>query len=551
MIGKKVKNPKHSSSKSVRIQRLVDYVRNPEKKGEEKAVYAGTRGFVSEDERVQKQEMEALAHAAVRSRDPITHYVLSWREGEEPSPRQVERSVDLVLEELKMKGHQAVYAMHADTQHYHLHVVVNRVDPETERVVSPNRGKDIELLHRAVARIEKEQGWEREERGRYRVRDNGEVERAERPPQRERQPRQENRDREVRTGEKSAERVAQERGRAVVASARSWGELHERLGREGLRYEKKGSGAVLVVGRVRVKASVMGRECSLKALEKRLGPFVEGEKGRRVFPRPPEPQGPPRASWAMYQREKQAYEGEKRRAYREQKKQHGEEKREHKASGREQRDQLHAQDWKGRGRELNQARSLLAGEQAKKKAGLKERQEGERAALRVKYPSFPSFVRWRELKEKEREAPSERAELPLRAKNRLAGEEERAPVGRDIRDFSARVVRQEIRYQPKEEPEAVAFVDRSRRVDVYRHEEEGAVRAALQLAAEKWGTVKVSGKEEFVARVVTQAAQLGVRLADPELQARVEEERERAARSPREAEQPFLVAKPRQQDFER
>ncbi|MGZ5076783.1 MAG: hypothetical protein ACXV9R_09195, partial [Methylobacter sp.] len=97
MIGKKVSNPKKSSSKAVRIGRLVDYLLAPEtKNANEKCVYASSRGFLTDTLSGHKAEMIALAQEAVRSQDTINHYVLSWREGEQPTPEHIERAVDIL-----------------------------------------------------------------------------------------------------------------------------------------------------------------------------------------------------------------------------------------------------------------------------------------------------------------------------------------------------------------------------------------------------------------------------------------------------------------------
>jgi hypothetical protein len=52
-----------------------------------------------------------------------------------------------------------------------------------------------------------------------------------------------------------------------------------------MRIEQKGSGAILWVGNVAVKASTAGRYCSLSVLEKRLGEFVPPEHAQQLPPR--------------------------------------------------------------------------------------------------------------------------------------------------------------------------------------------------------------------------------------------------------------------------
>ena len=209
MIVKKVRNPFKSSSKAVRIHRLADYIDRPENPSpaapanglrngtagrmaewadeaqrpfagptQEKCIYAGTRGFFTPDRADQKAEMRALAQQAVRSKDPISHYVLIWRAGEQPTPTQIEEAIDLFLDELGLSAHQVFYGLHVDTAHVHLHLMINRVHPETRTLRLPNKGgRDLEAAHRAIARIEHAHGWQREEHGRYRVQVNGEVRR--------------------------------------------------------------------------------------------------------------------------------------------------------------------------------------------------------------------------------------------------------------------------------------------------------------------------------------------------------------------------------------
>ena len=291
MIGKKVANPDKSASKAVRIERLAAYIRAPEtENAAEKCIYAGARGFLTDTPAAQTAEMVALAEDAVRSRDPINHYVLSWREGEQPSPAQVEEVVDLLLGEMALEDHQAIYALHADTDNCHLHVIVNRVHPDTGRVKKVNRGFDIESLHRAVVRIEQAQGWTVEENKRYRMVD-GKLERTDPDAgSKPRRPSQQQLDRERRSGEKSAARVAIEAAAPLIAAAGTWDELHASLAEQGMRYARATrarTGATVTIGDVTIRASRVSREATLRSLEARLGPYRPADPSveRRAEPR--------------------------------------------------------------------------------------------------------------------------------------------------------------------------------------------------------------------------------------------------------------------------
>ena len=296
MIVKKVANPAKSSTKAVRITSLVDYIRTPESENAtEKCILTGTRNLDTRLPPAQTAEMIALAELGVRSPDPIEHYILSWRADEHPTPAQVEEALDILVDEMQVQDHQVVYGLHADTDNTHLHVVINRVHPVPDihpktrelrfRVVKINRGFDREAAHRAGVRIEHAQGWKPDANKRYQVcgidRDGKPVlERAPRDPDRQRQPGQQELDRERRTGEKSAARIAIERALPILEQARSWKDLHAGLAGHTMRYEKTGRGAVIWVGDQPVKASQLGRGATLASLEARLGPYEAADPAR-------------------------------------------------------------------------------------------------------------------------------------------------------------------------------------------------------------------------------------------------------------------------------
>ena len=275
MIVKKVANPNKSASKAVRIRALAGYIRAPEtESATEKCLYAGARGFLCDAPEAQTEEMLALARDAPRSRDPIVHWVLSWHEDEEPTPAQVEELVDLLLEELDVAEHQAIYGLHADTDNRHLHVMLNRVHPDTLRAVEINGGFDIKALHRACARIEHAQGWRAERNACYRVNAANDIEpRARAAAERMARPPQRLVDAEHRSGEQSAARMAIEEGAPLIEAAKSWEALHRALAERDMRYVRSGSGAAVQVGEVFVKASAVSRKATLKRVEERLGPY--------------------------------------------------------------------------------------------------------------------------------------------------------------------------------------------------------------------------------------------------------------------------------------
>lgn len=527
MIVKKVKNPKKTSSKAVRISRLASYIREPERENsQEKCVYAGARGFITDDPRSQAAEMVALAEEAVRSKDTINHYVLSWREGEQPSSEQVEEAVSIFMEELGVTEHQAIYGLHSDTDNLHLHLAINRVHPETLKVFKINNGFDIEAGHKAIARIEHAQGWQREQNGRYQVLENGELGREHIDTDKPRKPSQPKRDMENRTGEKSAERIAIEDGAPIIKQAQTWEQLHRELAAKGMRYEKTGSGATLFVGDVGVKASSADRGASLSRMQKRLGEYQPAQQRLEVAQREPEPLKPNVPGWSDYIAGRKAHYAEKNAAKLAQDKRQEQERKTLQAQQKARRDELMGGNWKGKGEVLNAMRSVIAAEQAAEKAALKERQQRERKQHRETFRPWPDLEQWQRMQKSPELAEQwrHRASEP----QRIEGDQDEPPTPRDIRAYQPEIHGRQVHYTRKQAAGGgVSFVDKGRSIDIHDWRDRDTTLAALQLSAQKWGSFTVTGNDEYKAMCARLAAEHGFKIDNPELQESILQERQR------------------------
>ena len=96
----------------------------------EKVEHRGAVNLLNIDHDGQVQEMIDLAEVARRSPQPVQHWILSWREGEQPTRAQADEAVAMFLAEMGLGEHQAIYALHRDTHNCHVHVAVNRVHPD-------------------------------------------------------------------------------------------------------------------------------------------------------------------------------------------------------------------------------------------------------------------------------------------------------------------------------------------------------------------------------------------------------------------------------------
>jgi hypothetical protein len=521
MIVKYIANSKTQSSKAARVGSLLDYIVADGHADTKKAEYIGANGdFYSDSQQGQRAEMVALAMEANRSKDPVDHWLLSWKEGEQPTRAQCNEAVGILKRHLGMSSDQlAVFALHRNTENYHLHVVLNRVHPDTLRV--EDKGWCIDKAHKALAEILHTQGWEAEKNARYVADRSGKVMRA--GSDREPQPHSKARDYENATGEKSCERIAQERAAPILCNAKSWAQVHEGLAQVHMRYERKGSGAMLWVGDQPLKASCIGREFSRSRMEERLGEF---QADTRAYPAPQQREVEPirrdmPAIWAEYRKGLSINRKEKNIAQIQQRMQHRAAREMQSAEFRTERVDLY-QGGKWSGNVLNVARSLLAADHAMRRAELMERQKRERDKLRIGFGRRKTFEQFLVEQGEPQLAEQWRYRDTETPGTAILGDGDEIPRKRDIRDFTAQVHQSsrsrlaEIRYSSRSDPSHVSFTDCGKRIDVWQAQDEAVVLAALQLGAQKWGILTITGPDEFKQFSAELAAQHGIRINDPE-----------------------------------
>jgi Relaxase/Mobilisation nuclease domain/Large polyvalent protein-associated domain 7 len=525
VIVKKIATSKTAApkSKAANVRALVDYIAGPDAGGDgEKVEHRGALNLLNIDHDSQVHEVIDLAETAKRSPQPVQHWVLSWRENEQPTLAQADEAVRMFLDEMGLGDHQTIYALHRNTDTWHVHIAVNRVHPKSEKLVTVNRGFDHEVAHRAIARIEQRQGWERVQHGLYVARPDGSIERARARGEGERQPSARARDFEERAGERSAERMAVDDAAPIIRRARDWSELHAALAAKGMRFERKGSGALLWIGEQPVKASAAGRDCSMAALQKRLGEFAPGPP-RGLRPLNPRPLDPESLQLRLYVHSRHEHYQERAALRARNSEQQGEESRHLLDRHRQERADILRGSWKGRGPLLNATRSVLAARQAQEKAALHERHMLERAALRRDKGRFPSYEEWlgKDRTSADRWRHRERR-LPA-----IEGPTFESPTPRDIRGFGATVDGWRVHYHWAGARGGPAFTDHGKAIDIHDSGRRETVLAALQLSAQKWGTFTIRGGEQFRQTCVEFAAEHGFKIINVELQQAIAAERER------------------------
>src|SRR5437667_4869596 len=147
-----------SSNKSFRV--LARYL-SEGRTGEEqhRVAWVASRNLPTADPDLAARIMRATAGQNVRVKEPVYHLALSFDPGDAVDRAAMERVADRVLETLGLQGHQVLIVAHADREHAHMHLMVNRVHPETGKVWS--RWQDYPTIQRVLREEEEALGLRR------------------------------------------------------------------------------------------------------------------------------------------------------------------------------------------------------------------------------------------------------------------------------------------------------------------------------------------------------------------------------------------------------
>lgn len=203
-------------------------------------------------------EMEETQALNVRSKsDKNYHLIVSFPVGEKPSEVVLKDIEDNLVRRIGLGDHQRISIVHNDTDHFHFHVLINKVHPQSYNNVEPYYDKkdlmkvcdEMELKHGLIK--------------------TNHVQTTSKTLS----------DSEVFRQEESLKGFIKSNVDSFKRCL-SWSELHKSLNELGLQLKRKGAGLVFLdqTEQVAVKASSIDRQFSLKNLEKSLGVFESGDK---------------------------------------------------------------------------------------------------------------------------------------------------------------------------------------------------------------------------------------------------------------------------------
>ena len=465
--------------------------------------------------------------------DKTYHLIVSFPPGEKPTPAQLHDIEDKLCEAIGLADHQRISAVHNDKDHFHFHVAINKVHPQTFKTITPYF--DQPRLQAACIELEKKHALtptnhQMPERSQGKL--NGRAEAM------ELQGKQQSLIQWVRDEAGPALLKAQETGRG-------WQDLHKAAATYGLEIKPRGAGLVIAVAGdkyARVKPSEIDRRLSFGALTSKWGAFQEPRGPQpapeRAYPCAPVLTRSPATPelFKEFQRERQHALDERKTGRETRRDAAGAWRKELSSWAIERRAAIKAMPFTAEGRK--EAYAALKREKALAAEQMKTRRAEERRQPEAR--SLPTWQTW--LQDQAARGNTVAAEV-LRSTDHRQAELGAAVLSAENAEQARHVVYQHLRPTVGRNGEITYRVadggrvtDQARQVRV----DEVSVAAsflALSLAADRFGDrpLAVAGTDSFKAQIASLAAMEGVNVtfADPALEAeRQREVREHQARQP-------------------
>jgi len=246
--------------RSTSIKATIEYLENNSGRVDWKEAHH----LASTDKEFVIRQMRDTASMS-RTQDPVYHYSISWDPDDHPDKEQMIETARRTLADLGLKDHQALIVAHNDHVYKHVHVLANRVHPETG--IAWDRWMDYKKLETSLRSLERELGW-KEVPGHH-----IQLEGQQKPKYGQTLNRLEAE--QVKRGQQPFFVHVREHAMEDFRQAGSWKELHQRLAEKGLTIQRgsRGTGGKVTDGFEYANLSKIHRSFSMKNLEARFGRF--------------------------------------------------------------------------------------------------------------------------------------------------------------------------------------------------------------------------------------------------------------------------------------
>ena len=93
--------------------------------------------------------------------DRVLHLVVSFHEDEQPTKEQLQYIERELVKAIGMEDHQRLTVAHSNTNNFHIHIAINKIHPETKKLIDPYRSK--KKLSEKAFELEEKFGFRRDQ----------------------------------------------------------------------------------------------------------------------------------------------------------------------------------------------------------------------------------------------------------------------------------------------------------------------------------------------------------------------------------------------------
>ncbi len=240
--------------------------------------WIATRNLATERPDLATKIMAATADLSVRVERPVYHLIVSWHPNERPNRDDMMQVAQTTLADIGLAEHQALIIGHDDTPNRHMHMMINRVNPETG--VAWSTSHDYRRIEQSMRRQSENHGFIMVP-GRH-TQPESFKDRAEKPSEGEFQLLRKKARQALPQWSKAQSKVLGESVNPMFEDATSWNDVERAMEGFGGKLVAKGQGLVITDhGRTGyAKLSSLGAKLRLKDLEQRFGEVLARAPGQ-------------------------------------------------------------------------------------------------------------------------------------------------------------------------------------------------------------------------------------------------------------------------------
>ena len=141
---------------------LADYLLDKQHDGKKVHDYEFSNCSFGQEVASNLKEIQNTSSLNINAKsDRVLHLVVSFHEDEQPTKEQLQYIERELVKVIGMEDHQRLTVAHSNTNNFHIHIAINKIHPETKKLIDPYRSK--KKLSEKAFELEEKFGFRRDQ----------------------------------------------------------------------------------------------------------------------------------------------------------------------------------------------------------------------------------------------------------------------------------------------------------------------------------------------------------------------------------------------------